>query len=332
MATAEVCPACGIDTPVDDRAKRLIWRHTVTTIFLVTAAFVIAYRGVEEAGLMQTYAAFVGIPLLIGVLTTYLSYPKTRTGVTLLGTTIVLCFVAMLLGEGAICILMAAPIFYVVALMGCAIVTFIEDYLNGKGRGGPAVIVLLPFLLAKLTSSPQGIANPSTMTVQDDIFIAAPPSVVWDRLLHGELVSQQFSPFLRLGFPLPTKLERDGKGEARLTFDPGSEPWPGTNVIISREKRDPAARHLSFVILKDGTKLSRWLTFRDTHFAIEAAPGGSRLRQTTTFQQRLQPGLYWNPLQSYAMTQMHVYALEHIKSLAETAQHSTAAKSKASQS
>jgi hypothetical protein len=157
------------------------------------------------------------------------------------------------------------------------------------------------------------------MTVRDERFIAAPPGVVWQILWNGNLVSRRFPLFLRAGFPLPTKLQRRPDGLTRLTFDPGSERWSGTNVIVSREFQDTAHRRLTFVIENDGTKLARWLTFLRTRFEIEPCAGGCRLRQTTVFRQRMQPGLYWNPLESFAVGQMHGYALSHIQRLAERA-------------
>ena len=90
-------------------------------------------------------------------------------------------------------------------------------------------------------------------------------------------------------------------------------------MIVSREFQDPANRRLTFVIQNDGTKLARWLTFLRTSFEIEPRADGCRLRQTTAFRQRMQPGVYWNPLESFAVGQMHSYALSHIKWLAEKA-------------
>jgi hypothetical protein len=293
----------------------------VVAMMVVAAVFAVVYRSLEAGRLMQTYAAFIGLPLLIGVLTTYLVRPQHGLGKTLKVTTVLLCVLSTLLGEGMICILMAAPIFYAVAAVGYGIVTALDKVVRPRKPGGLvalAFIVSVPFAAAKVTSSPQGIRNPRTMTVQNEVFINAPPAKVWNTLLHGQLVSSEFPLFLRLGFPLPTKLDRGPGGVTRLTFDPGSEPWPGTNVMVSREERDESRHRLTFVIQEDGTKLSRWLTFRKSSFVIlPAGARGCRLRQTTTFQQRMQPGLYWNPLQSFAMTQMHAYALTHIKRLAQ---------------
>jgi len=319
---ARFCPHCGntlTDAGTSFRAAfQFNWKNNLVVATLVVAAvFAIVYRSVEAGHLMQTYTAFVGFPLLIGVLTTYLVRPKSGVGATVKVTTVILCIVCTLLGEGTVCILMAAPIFYALAIAGYGVVAACAKLIGPRGRSGPMMLVLLPFVAGKLTSTPDGIHNPQTITVHTDTFVAAPRPVVWRTLLHGNLVSTDFPLFLRLGFPLPTKLERGANGLTRLTFDPGSEAWPGTNVIISRAVQDNASHRLTFIVQEDGTKLARWLTFRRTTFLVEEAAGGCRVRQTTTFQQRMQPGLYWNPLQSFAMTQMHHYALAQIKELAE---------------
>ena len=80
-------------------------------------------------------------------------------------------------------------------------------------------------------SAEVGTSAGLTMTVWDEVVLAAPPERVWEIVRHGDLVSHQFPLFLRLGFPLPTRIERDGAGRVHLTFDPGSEPWPGSNVM-----------------------------------------------------------------------------------------------------
>lgn len=324
---AKLCPKCGNPTTGITTLRRKFQftagNNILVALLFVTAVFAVAYRSIEAGELMQTYAAFVGLPFTVGVLTTYLVRPQSGLGATLKVTTVMLCLVSVLLGEGMVCILMAAPMFYVVAIIGYGVVASISKFFGPRGPGKSMILLVLtalPYLWGVLASNPHDIANARTMTVKNSLFVAAPPSTVWSTLHQGELVSTQFPLFLRLGFPLPTQLERSENGTARLTFDPGSEPWPGANVIVSRETSDKARQSLTFVIQEDGTKLSRWLTFRHTQFAVDSAEGGSRIRQTTTWTQRMQPGLYWNSLQSFAMTQMHQYALSHIKELSEASQ------------
>lgn len=323
MFGARFCSWCGqpVDNephpPTENAVQLTTFNNVLAALLVIATAFAVVYRVNESQGLMQTYATFVGLPLLIGLLTAYLTRPKSGLGMTLKVTTIILCVVCPLLGEGAVCILMAAPIFYAIAAVGYLIAYSVYTWLGQRWRNGAMVIVLLPFLAAKLTSTPHSIRNPRTMTVQNEVFIAAAPEIVWDVLLHGDLVSSDFPLLLRAGFPLPKKLERRADGSTRLTFDPGSEPWHGTNVIVSQQVADAAHHRLTFVIKEDGTKLARWLTFRRTRFEVEPCEGGCRLRQTTTFRQRMQPGLYWNALQRFFVGQMHGYALSHIKRLSE---------------
>jgi hypothetical protein len=253
------------------------------------------------------------------VLTAYLTRPRSSLATVIKITTLLLCIVGPALGEGVVCLLMAAPLVYAVAALGYLLVSAVHKMLGPRGPGGTAVIVLLPFLLAEFTSTPHSIRSPRTMTVQDEWFMAARPEVVWQILLKGNLVSSRFPLFLRAGFPLPTRLERRPDGLTRLIFDPGSERWPGTNMIVSQQRQNAADHRLMFVIENDGTKLARWLTFLRTSFEVTPCAGGCRVRQTTTFRQRMQPGIYWNPLECFAVGQMHGYALSHIQRLAENA-------------
>lgn len=267
----------------------------------------------------QTYAVFLGLPLLIGVLTAYLSRPGTGLGNTMKITTLILCIVAPLLREGAICILMAAPIFYAIALLGYGIYAAISNIARPPGSRLRAVLLLplVPVLWARLTATPTHLLSPRTMTVTSEAEVKAPPERAWDVLAQGDLVGKHFPLFLRLGFPLPKTLQRLPSGETHITFDPGSEPWPGTNVIVSRQTVNEDKRSLTFTIVDDGTKLKRWLIFKSTTLQVTKTGSGCQVKQTTVFQQRLQPGFYWNPLESFAVGQMHSYLLGRVAELAE---------------
>src|SRR5207249_1958931 len=153
---------------------------------------------------------------LIGVLTSYLSRPRTGLGTTLKVTTVLLCGVAPLLGEGTVCLLMAAPIVYVVAIAGYYMVAGLSNLFGPRGRRGSLFVVILPFLAARLTATPLGIHHPGVMMVRDELFIAAPPAAVSQLLLRGNLVSRDFPLFLRLGFPLPKRMERGMDGRVLI--------------------------------------------------------------------------------------------------------------------
>ena len=320
----DFCPKCGAESmSLRVKPPRPGWQFTAINHFWVvvlvsSVVFSLIYRATQQAGMMQTYAMFVGIPLVVGVLVAYMTQPKSGLGTTLKVVTILLCVVSTLLGEGIVCILMAAPLFYAFAAVGYYLVEAVMRSVRPNRRGGPLALLIVPFLMAMLTSDRNHIDNPATNTVVDEIFVAASPERVMQTLERTDLVTQNFPAFLKLGFPLPTRMEHDPNGTTRLHFDPRSEPWPGPNTIVSRQTVDLVHHKITYDIQEDSTKLARWLTFRSTGFEILPRPGGSLLRQRTVYEQRMQPGFYWNPLENFAMGQMHGYALRSIKNLTET--------------
>jgi hypothetical protein len=278
--------------------------------------FAIAYRWIQGVGLSQTYALFVGLPLLVGVATAYLIPARQGLGSVMKITTILLCAVAPILGEGTICLIMAAPLFYGVAALGWVVVAAVTGRL-GRRPKGLWCLVALPFLWAHWTSTPNRIANPKTLVVTTRRFVRASPQRAWSVLMGPELVPRRFPLFLRLGFPLPTRLERRADGVTRLHFTPRRRHRPGDDLIESLQHADASQRRLSFTIHEDTTMLGRWMRFRQTELWAEPAPGGCYVSHRTTFQQRLQPGAYWNPLQEFALGQTHEAALARIADLAE---------------
>ena len=318
----DFCPKCGAESmnlrvkPPRPGLQFTSINHFWVILLISAFVFGVIYRGTEKAGMVQTYAMFVGIPLIIGILVAYLTRPQTGVGTTIKVVTILLCVVCPLVGEGSICILMAAPLFYAFAVLGYYLVAAITKSGSNR-RGGPLVIAAIPFVMAMVTSDRKHIDNPATNTVVDEIFVAASPDRVMQIIEQTNGVPHDFPVFLKLGFPLPKHLEHDPNGVTRMAFDPRAEAWPGPNTITSQQTIDPVRHTIHYEILEDNTKLARWLTFRSTGFEIVPRVGGSVLRQRTVYLQRMQPGFYWNHLEDFAMGQMHGYALRNIKALAE---------------
>lgn len=320
----DFCPKCGAESmnlrvkPPPPGLQFTAINHFWVVLLISSVAFGIIYRITEHIGMVQTYAMFVGIPLIIGVLVAYMTRPQSGVGTTIKVVTILLCVVCPLVGEGTVCILMAAPLFYGFAVIGYYIYAAIIKKLQPNRRGGPLAILVIPFLMAMVTSDRKHIDNPATNTITDELFVAASPERVMETIRQSGAAPDNFSFFLKLGFPLPTSVEHGPDGVTCMHFDPRSEPWPGTNTIVSRETVDPVRHTIDYEILEDGTKLARWMTFRRTGFEIVPTQGGSLVRQRTVYLQRMQPGFYWNTMENFALGQMHGYALRNIKERAES--------------
>ncbi|MCW3100531.1 MAG: hypothetical protein JWL77_6149 [Chthonomonadaceae bacterium] len=311
----EFCPKCGAESmslrvrPPRPGLQFTPINHFWVVLLIAGFVFGILYNVLKKTGMVQTYAMFVGIPMVIGVLVAYLSRPESGLGTTIKVVTLLLCAFCPLVGEYSICVLMAAPLFYAFAVCGY----FLVKWTGPDRRRGPMAILIVPFVMAMMTSDRNHIDNPATNIVTDEIFVAAPPERVMQTIEQSDRVPHDFSAFLKLGFPLPKRLEREPNGLTRMVFDPGAEPWHGTNTIVSQQTTDLLHHTITYTILEDGTKLARWMTFRNIEFEILPRPGGSLVRQHTVYEQRMQPGFYWNTVEDFAMGQMHGYALRNIK-------------------
>src|SRR5438552_3669092 len=120
-----------------DRAR---W-SLVFLILAVTAGSVI-YRLITYNKLEQTSALFIGIPAVLAILLALTPKAKSVKGGIIRGITLALLLSGPLLGEGFICIIMAAPIFYGVGLF---IGVLVDEYRqNRQTTISCLVLIFLP--------------------------------------------------------------------------------------------------------------------------------------------------------------------------------------------
>jgi hypothetical protein len=115
------------------------------------------YRLLVMGKLEQSAAMFIGLPAFLAILVTLTPAARTTTGLLLKATTVVLLTSAVLLAEGFVCVMMAAPLFYGVA----ALIGLIFDYLGRRGifRRVPQArmtLAALPALFMGLEGTPMG--------------------------------------------------------------------------------------------------------------------------------------------------------------------------------
>src|SRR5262245_49298785 len=123
-----------------DDSMRSRWNLVFLTLAIAFAC--VMYRVVAARKLEQTALLFIGIPTVLAVLVAMTPKAKTATGGILKATTIALLLSAPLLGEGFICILMASPIFYLVAV----IVGRLVDAGRARNQTTLSMLVLLGML------------------------------------------------------------------------------------------------------------------------------------------------------------------------------------------
>src|SRR5689334_19371263 len=102
--------------PQPDRRRELVARATLALLVVGLTLFVLLYRLLVLGQLEQTAALFIGLPGFLSLLVTLSPTPRSATGIAVKAVTLALLLAVVVLYEGAICVLMAAPLFYGVAI------------------------------------------------------------------------------------------------------------------------------------------------------------------------------------------------------------------------
>ncbi len=263
-------------------------------IFALAAAR-IAYAFMQDTYLRQTALFFVGLPALLAIILTLTPRAQTLLGMVMKATTIALLASGILLQEGFICILMAAPLFYFVAAMIAIIATQMK---KKRDLNRPSnLLVLLPIVLLSLEGiTPQLSFNRSEIVISQQVIQAAPAQVE-SALSQTPLFDLPLPPFFALGFPHPVSTSGSGLnvGDQRvIAFAPMGE------LILQISAR--TADSVTFTPVSDTTPISGWLAWREILVTwAETANGQTLVTWTLHYDRLLDPAWYFAPLEHYGV-------------------------------
>ena len=279
------------------------------------------------------WGLFVGVPFCIGLISVLVyTYHEPRSLlICLLEATIAIGIWAFLLIataiEGLICVIMAAPLAFSLALLG-GLVGYLIQRRGGAGREAtqvyPALVVALPLLLvAENASQPPA----PVFEVRTSIEIQAPPAAVWDQVVaFSELPEPQEWLFhLGIAYPIRAEIAGSGPGAVRhCVFSTGAFVEP---IEVWEEPR-----LLKFSVTSNPPPMQEWTPYEALHpphlsgflesdggqFLLTPLPGGrTRLEGTTWYRHRLRPAAYWKVWSDEIIHQIHLRVLRHIKISAE---------------
>jgi hypothetical protein len=228
--------------------------------------------------------------------------------------------------EGAVCILMALPIGVVLAIMG--------GLLGHAARRGrfeeqkPAVLSVL-LLLAPGVAGIENFVNPvpPEYRVVSSVEIAAPPEVVWRKVIAFAQIPDPQEWYFRAGVAYPVRAEIFGRGagaERHCVFSTGAfvepiEVWDEPKLLkFSVSANPPPLNELSPYGHIDTPHMHGYFASDEGQFRLIALPGGrTRLEGTTWYHNRIWPTAYWRLWSDAIIHRIHLRVLRHIKSLSE---------------
>jgi uncharacterized membrane protein YhaH (DUF805 family) len=288
-----------------------------------------------SATTMQNYGwgLFVGLPFFLGLAAAALhGYHRPRTFWSCLAVAwmATLLLAAMLVGiaiEGAICIVMAAPIAVALATFGAFVGYLVQKRPDGGHDTGTAVSALILVLPGLLGVESWIGSEPATIEVRSFVEIDAPPEAVWEHVVAFAELPPPTEFLFRAGVAYPLRAEIHGTGVGAIrhcVFSTGPfvepiEVWDEpTRLEFSVRAQPPSMRELSPYPELAPPHLENFLVSQRGRFLLEPLPGGrTRLEGTTWYTNRMEPAAYWRLWSDEVIHRIHLRVLEHIRTRAE---------------
>ena len=273
---------------------------------------------------------FLGTPFVIGTLTAYLfnkRYPASFLETQQVVVMALACIggVALLTAaEGALCLLMAAPLALAIGSMGAALGRKIALRDRGALANAMLGVVLLP-----ITATLEGHRPPAPLReVRSSIEIDAPPDVVWRNVIAFPPLPAPNELVFRAGIAYPMRAEIAGQGVGAIRYCVFS-----TGAFVEPITRWEPGRRLSFDVRAQPRPMQEWSPYADItpphldgyfrsrrgEFRLVPLPGGrTRLEGSTWYEMRIQPAAYWVLFGDGFIHRIHMRVLEHIARNAES--------------
>jgi hypothetical protein len=274
---------------------------SIIALALAFAVGAMLYRILMHRQLGHSAAMFLGIPTVLAVMIALTPKTKTVTGGILKGITLALLVIAPLVGEGYVCILFAAPLFYVVGIVVGSIVDFaVRRRRESRTTTISCVaLILLPMCLEGTTPR---LTWPREQSVAATRIVAASPEEVELTLAQSPRVDTRLPPFLSIGFPRPLEAHGDGllPGATRTIHFSGAEGDPPGDLVLRVTERRPG--YVRFETVSDGSKLTQWIRWQSSEIEWKPVdPAHTAVTWRIHFQRQLDPAWYFIPWERAAL-------------------------------
>ncbi len=308
------------------------WRSGLAALAVTVPLGVLGV--VLGANVLESYgfSLFVGAPFALGMMTVLLygfSWPKpfgACMGIAFAAAGLAGAALFVIAIEGAICLLMAAPIAAVLVFAGAVVGYVIQarpwlsDHLASAAL---AVLLALPALMAAEASAEP---EPDVRAVRTEVVVDAAPEVVWRNVVSFAPLAEPDDLLFRCGVAYPVRAEIRGEGVGAVrhcVFSTGAfvEPidvWDAPTLLHFRVAEQPEPMREWSPYTVHPPHLDHYLLSREGQFRLERlADGRTRLEGTTWYTNRMWPAPYWGLWSDFIIHRIHGRVLAHIRDLAE---------------
>lgn len=284
-------------------------RIAVVALVVPVLAGSVLFRALRWGGLEHTSLVFIGIPALMAILVALMPTPKSATGLILKVMTLALLISGVVFGEAFVCILFAAPLFF---LIGIAIGQIIDI---GRRRK-PKALDLRALLFLGIALTPASLEGvlPGLEFERDEVVtvvhrVSASPDEIATALALTPRFDRPLPHFLRLGFPAPGATSGSGlqPGDTRrIEFLHGHHPG-----VLTLTVKDSHPGRIFFTVSGDDSYITHWLSWQSAEVTWrEVAPTQTEIHWTLRYRRRLDPAWYFTPLERYGVAQAAGYLID----------------------
>ena len=280
---------------------RSVWN--LIFIILAVAAGSIMYHIIVMKRLEQSSLLFIGIPTVLALIVACTPKPKSAMGSVLRATTLGLLISGAFLGEGFVCILMASPLFYLVAMI-------IGAARNSRNRTVLPALVLLGFAPMSFEGTHPKLSFNREETVQASTIVNASAAQVEQTLSRSPRTDLPLPYYLRAGFPRPVEARGSGlnAGDLRVIHFAGGEGKPGD---LTMKITESTPGHLHLIAVSDKSKIAHWLDWEAADICWEPIDAShTRVTWSLSFRRLLDPAWYFRPWERYAVRLSAEYLIQ----------------------
>jgi len=273
-------------------------------LIVAVAVGSIAYKLILYGQLQQTAALFVGIPTILAIVVVLFGSPRTAVGVACKAVTVGLLVSFLFLGEGVLCVVMSAPIFYAVAVaVAAGISAARRRRIDDPRRTMYSSLVLLAVLISSLEGVSSSLSFDRRESVTAERIVTAPASDIQRAVLEPPRFERVMPVQLLAGFPRPMSVHLDGAGQwtvrmrgGEMRLD-GMEPRAGDLVLRLEESRPGLVR---WSAVSDNSHMTHFLTWRAATVEWQAIdPQTTKVTWTLQYDRGLDPAWYFGPWERY---------------------------------
>lgn len=312
------------DTAADRYRSALIGLLGATVVALLAVLVSIVAFGTYGVTL------FVATPFIQGMVVGWaFNRRETRTaaetvGVVWLSLFLVAGAILLFALEGMLCVMMALPLAGVVALLGGMIGRSIASRRGPTGFGFAATLFVLPTgaLMEKIS------AVAPIYEVVTSVDVAAPPAVVWNRVVQFDQIQERPAWYFRAGIAYPIRATIAGIGRGairRCEFSTGAFVEPITvwdeprRLAFDVIEQPPPLRELSIYSKVYAPHVNGYFSSTHGEFRlIPAASGHTRLEGHTWYSVAIYPQGYWRAASEILLHQIHLRVLRQVKRESES--------------